>query len=173
MSLKRSLKKSLRNLTKKQKIALGLGGATAVGLGGLGIYNYLNSGKVAPGSAEAAAIEEAVATGGDPIVDPVFEEATIAAIKAQGMNKPKQSLWERITGVKAFGRRRRSRSRSRRTRRRSGRRGNPQAAEAMRLMRSKGISLKAAWKIVKGGKGGKGRSRRKSSRRRHRRSKKA
>ena len=49
----------------------------------------------------------------------------------------------------------RKRSKKSRSRRRSGRRGNPQAAQAMRIMRSEGISLKAAWAKVKGGKGGK------------------
>ena len=70
------------------------------------------------------------------------------------------------SGVKEFGRRRRSRSRRthRRKSRRSGRRGNPQAAAAMRLSRSKGISLKKAWTIVKSGRGG--RSKRRQSRRR-------
>lgn len=49
-----------------------------------------------------------------------------------------------------------------------GRRGNPQAAAAMRLKYSQGISLKAAWAKVKGGKVRVGR-RRKSRRSRKRR----
>ena len=140
-----------RNLSTAKKAAL-----LGVGAVGTGVLAKLAYDRMYP-TAKVLPVGESRA----------FKEGELAAQIADLPTTTRRN-WSSYIPWRQFGRRRRSKSRSRR--RRSGRRGNPQAAAAMRLSRSKGISLKKAWAIVKSGKGGRRKSSRRRSRRRRRRS---